>query len=110
MTDEKDNQNVSDKEEESVIEGGVKKADTAIKDTAGVYLKKFGVNLDLDQMEKWICENPLRTTMIAAASGYILGGGMATRPGAALLALLGRKAARETATHLVSGMVNTRAR
>jgi hypothetical protein len=93
-----------------MIDGGVKKADIAIKDTAGVYLKKFGVKLDLDQMEKWICENPLCTTMIAAASSYILGGGMATRPGAAILALLGRKAAKETAAHLVSGIVNARAR
>jgi hypothetical protein len=109
MTGGKQNENDSD-QQKSMIDGGVKKADTAIKDTAGVYLKKFGVNLDLDQMEKWICDNPLRTTMIAAASGYILGGGMATRPGVAILALLGRKAAKETATQLVGGMVNARAR
>jgi hypothetical protein len=107
IDDEKQNEKTK---QDNMIEGGVRKADTAIKDTAEVYLKKFGVNLDLDQMEKWICDNPLRTTMIAAASGYILGGGMATRPGVAILALLGRKAAKETATQLVGGRISSRAR
>jgi hypothetical protein len=61
-------------------------------------------------MEKWIRDNPLKSTAIAAAGGYIIGGGMATRPGVAILALLGRKAAKETATNLMTGMVGARVR
>jgi hypothetical protein len=45
MIDEKQNEKTK---QDNMIEGGVRKADTAIKDTAEVYLKKFGVNLDLD--------------------------------------------------------------
>jgi 1,4-dihydroxy-2-naphthoyl-CoA synthase len=83
----------------------VKKADNAVRDTARTYLRKFGVNLDLEQIEKSIRDKPLPSVAIAAAAGFIIGGGMATRPAVAILALFVRKAAKETATNLMTGMV-----
>jgi 1,4-dihydroxy-2-naphthoyl-CoA synthase len=82
-----------------------KKADNAVRDTARTYLRKFGVNLDLEQIEKSIRDKPLPSVAIAAAAGFIIGGGMATRPAVAILALFVRKAAKETATNLMTGMV-----
>jgi hypothetical protein len=55
-----------------------------------------------------IRDKPLRSAAIAAGAGFVIGGGMATRPALALLALFGRKAAKETATNLMAGMVRAR--
>jgi len=74
-------------------------------DTAQKYLKRSGVELDLRQVEKTIREKPLSAAAIAATAGFIVGGGLATRPAIALLILFGRMAARETAVDLVTGMV-----
>jgi ElaB/YqjD/DUF883 family membrane-anchored ribosome-binding protein len=87
-----------------------KRADNAVRDTARTYLRKFGVNLDLDKIEKSIRDKPLPSAAVAAAAGFIIGGGMATRPAVAILALFGRKAARETATNFMTGMVRARTR
>jgi hypothetical protein len=62
--------------------------------------------LDFQQIEKSIYEKPLTSAGIAAGAGFILGGGMATRPALALLAIFGRKAARDTAASLVTGMLS----
>ena len=86
------------------------KADRAVRDTAQTYLEKFGVKLDLEQIEKSIRDKPLPSVAIAAAAGFIIGGGMATRPAVAILALFGRKAAKETATNFMTGMVRARTR
>ena len=85
--------------------GAAKKADRAVRDTAQRYLNRVGINFDLQQVEKTICDKPLGSAAIAAAAGFIVGGGMVTRLGYAMLALLGRKAARETAMNTLSGMV-----
>jgi ElaB/YqjD/DUF883 family membrane-anchored ribosome-binding protein len=97
-------------ESTSPIMDAAKKADSAVRDTASTYLRKFGINLDLEQMEKSIRDKPLLSAAIAAAAGFIIGGGMATRPGVAILALFGRKAAKETASNLMTGMVRARTR
>jgi len=60
------------------------KVDDAVKDTASAYLRKVGLNLDLEQIETFIRDKPLPSAAIAAAAGFILGGGMATRPGLAI--------------------------
>jgi ElaB/YqjD/DUF883 family membrane-anchored ribosome-binding protein len=78
------------------------KVDSAIKGTAESYLEKAGVHLDLERIEQGIRERPLVSAGIAAATGFVVGGGLGTRPGIALLALLGRQAARETVTKLAT--------
>ncbi len=83
------------------------KTDRAIVNTAQQYLKKRGVDFDLRQLEKTIREKPLSAAALAATVGFIVGGGLATRPGLAMLVLFGRMAARETAVNLVTEMVRT---
>jgi hypothetical protein len=72
--------------------------------------RRFGINLDIVQIENSIRDRPLRSMAVAAAAGFIVGGGMATRPGVAILALFGRTAVKETATNLMTGMVRARER
>jgi ElaB/YqjD/DUF883 family membrane-anchored ribosome-binding protein len=95
-------------ESTSPIMDAAKKADNAVRDTARTYLRRFGVNVDLEQIERSIRDKPLRSAAIAAGAGFVIGGGMAIRPAVALLALFGRKAAKETATNLMAGMVRAR--
>jgi ElaB/YqjD/DUF883 family membrane-anchored ribosome-binding protein len=97
-------------ESTSTTMDAAKKADRAVRDTARTYLEKFGVRLDLEQIEKSIRDNPLPSAAIAAAAGFIIGGGLATRTAAPILALFARAAAQETATNLMTGMVRTRTR
>ena len=83
------------------------KTDRALVNTAQRYLKRRGVDFDLRQLEKTIREKPLSAAALAATVGFIVGGGLATRPGIAMLMLFGRMAARETAVNLVTEMVRT---
>jgi len=83
------------------------KTDRAIVDTAQRYLNKRGVDFDLRQLEKIIRDKPLTAAALAATAGFIFGGGLATRPGLAMLMLFGRMAAKETAVNLVTEMVRT---
>jgi ElaB/YqjD/DUF883 family membrane-anchored ribosome-binding protein len=94
----------------SPIMDAAKRTDNAIRDTVRTSLRKFGVNLDIMQIENSIRDRPLRSMAIAAAAGFIVGGGMATQPGVAILALFGRRVAEETAANLMTGMVRARAR
>jgi hypothetical protein len=72
------------------------------------YLRKVGLNLDLEQVEKSIRDKPLPSAAIAAAADFILGGGMATRPGLAILAFLAWRVAKDTASNLVTAMIHGR--
>jgi ElaB/YqjD/DUF883 family membrane-anchored ribosome-binding protein len=83
------------------------KADQAVRDTAQKYISRTGIKVDLEQIENTIRANPLPSLAIAAATGFVVGGGTATRAGLALLALFSRKVARETATNLITGMIRT---
>jgi hypothetical protein len=83
------------------------KTDRAIVNTAQRYLNTRGVDFDLRQLEKTIRDNPLSAAALAATAGFIFGGGLATRPGLAMLMLFGRMAAKETAVNLVTEMVRT---
>ena len=94
----------------SPIMHATKRTDNALRDTARTYLRRFGINLDIVQIENSIRDRPLRSIAIAAAAGFIVGGGMATRPGVAILAMFGRTAVKETATNLMTGMVRARER
>jgi hypothetical protein len=94
-------------ESTSPIVDAAKSADNAVRETARTYLRKFGLNLDLEQVEKSIRDKRIPSAAIAAATGFIIGGGLTTRPAMAILLLFGRKAAKQTAANLVSGMVRT---
>jgi ElaB/YqjD/DUF883 family membrane-anchored ribosome-binding protein len=76
-----------------------KKASRAVKDTARKNLDVAGIKVDLEATEKRIRDRPLFYLALAAGAGFVIGGGLATKTGAALLGLFGRKAAVETATN-----------
>jgi ElaB/YqjD/DUF883 family membrane-anchored ribosome-binding protein len=92
----------------SPITEAANKVDDAVKDTASAYLRKVGLNIDLEQIETSIRDKPLPSAAIAAAAGFILGGGMATRPGLAILAFLAWRVAKDTASNLVTGIIHGR--
>jgi len=81
------------------------KTDRAIVNTAQRYLNRRGVDFDLRQLERTIREKPLSAAALAATVGFIVGGGLATRPGLAMLILFGRMAAKETSVNFVTEMV-----
>src|ERR1700722_18838486 len=85
----------------------VAQADRALRDIAQKYIDRAGMKVDLKKVEQRIRENPFPSTGIAAAAGFVVGGGLVTRPGSALLALFGRRAVRETMTNVVSGKVRS---
>jgi hypothetical protein len=95
--------------EEYIVDTG-KRTNIAIKETTNTYLRNFGFNLDLEQIEQSIRDRPLPFVAMAAAAGFVMGGGMAIRPAVAIFALLGRKAAKETATNFITGLVTARPR
>jgi hypothetical protein len=99
-----------DKTNEEPDQGMTGKADRAFRATAQSYLDRAGIKFDLQQLENTIREQPVLAAAIAAAAGFLVGGGMATRLGAAMLAFLGRRAFRDTASNLVGGIVQTAAR
>jgi hypothetical protein len=46
-------------ESTSPVMDAAKKADNAVRDTARTYLRKFGVNLDLEKLEQSIRDKPV---------------------------------------------------
>jgi 1,4-dihydroxy-2-naphthoyl-CoA synthase len=98
-----ENRNDKDFDVSMTSEGGAaRKADGAIRDTAQKYLDRSGIKVDLHQIEESIRERPLPAVAIAAAAGFVVGGGMVTRLGLLTLTLFGRQAARETASNFIS--------
>src|SRR5258708_1881426 len=86
------------------------KADRALVDTAQSYLRRRGFELDLRQVEKSIRDQPRSSAAIAASAGFIAGGGLATRPGLAMMILFARIAARETAVNFATSLMRPRPR
>jgi ElaB/YqjD/DUF883 family membrane-anchored ribosome-binding protein len=74
-------------------------ANRALRDTAQKYLNAVGMKVDLSNVEGRLRERALLSVGIAAGVGFILGGGLATRPGVILLGLFGRSAARQMTTN-----------
>jgi len=72
--------------EESIASatGAAKEASRAVKDTAQKYLDLAGVKVDLVATEKRIRDRPLFYLALAAGSGFVIGGGLATKTGVAL--------------------------
>ena len=82
----------------STITGAANKANRALSDTAQTYLDAAQSKVSLENLEKKICDRPRLYLALAAGTGFVLSGGLATRAGLALLALFGRRAAGEAAT------------
>jgi hypothetical protein len=82
-------------------------ADRALRDTAQKFIDRAEMPVDLKKVEQHIHDQPFRAAAIAAAAGFVVGGGLVTRPGVALLALFARIAARETMTRMVSDKVRS---
>jgi ElaB/YqjD/DUF883 family membrane-anchored ribosome-binding protein len=83
-------------DEESLRASAAKTVTTAIRETAQKYFDAAGMKIDLEVVEDRIRDQPLISMAIAAGAGFIIGGGLATSPGIALLGLFGRTAARDT--------------
>jgi len=107
MSRQSESEDVMD-ESTSAIADITKKADNAVRDTARTYLTRFGVGIDLEKIEKSIRRKPLRSAGIATGVGFVIGGGMTTRPSIALLAYFSWIVAKDAATHLMIGMVRAR--
>jgi hypothetical protein len=88
--------------EEPIISaaGVAKTVNRAINDTAQKYFTAAGIKVDLEDIQNKIRDRPLFYLAIAAGAGFVIGGGMASKMGVALIGLVGRKAAAETTTNL----------
>jgi ElaB/YqjD/DUF883 family membrane-anchored ribosome-binding protein len=95
--DDDDGEQVVD---ESPVAGATEKAKRAVKDTAQQYLDTARIRVNLEDLEERIRDSPYYSLAIAAGAGFLLGGGLATTPGIAVLGLFGRRAARDTASNL----------
>ncbi len=82
------------------------KANKAVKDTAQKYFKLFGIQVDLDDIEKKIRDQPFLYMALAAGAGFAIGGGLAINMGVALLGMFSRRAAAETATNFARQFVH----
>jgi hypothetical protein len=56
-------------------------------------------------VSEYVRDDPLSSVAIAAAAGFIVGGGLNSRIGQAVLAIVGRIALQSAATSLIAGMV-----
>ena len=62
--------------------------------------------MNIDETEDFIRDKPIVSAGIAAAAGFIVGGGLTSRAGVALLFLFGRKLAGELTTNLLFGAMH----
>ena len=92
-------------ESTSSIAGAAKQADEALRETAQEYIDRTPFTLDLKQLEAAIRENPMPAAGLAAAAGFVVGGGLASSMGLGLLALIGREVVRQTARNFIGGMM-----
>jgi ElaB/YqjD/DUF883 family membrane-anchored ribosome-binding protein len=103
MASESENEEKTIESSSLVLEAATK-TDSAIRSTAEKYINRTRAR----EVETTIRENPLAATALAALAGFVVGGGMASRPGSLILALLAREAAQEAATNFVGEMVRGR--
>jgi len=74
-----------------------KRTDRAIRNTAQKYINTIATN----NAETAIRNKPLIAAALAAAAGFVVGGGLASGAGLVILALLARKTAQNIAINLV---------
>jgi hypothetical protein len=85
---------------DSSVSGIAKTANKAVRDTAQKYLNAAGMRVDLEDVEQRIRGRALLSLGLAAGAGFVLAGGLGTRPGMMMLALFGRTVARRAATNM----------
>jgi ElaB/YqjD/DUF883 family membrane-anchored ribosome-binding protein len=86
------------------------KTATAIKSAAQQFFDDRGIRLNIAETEDFIRDKPIVSAGIAAAAGFIVGGGLISRPGVALLFLFGRRLAGELTTNLLFGAMRRNGR
>ena len=57
------------------------------------------------ELGQYVRDEPFTALAIAAAAGFIVGGGLNSRSGRAMLTMVGRLALQSAATSLLAGMV-----
>lgn len=58
-----------------------------------------------DRVAQYVRNEPLSALALAAAAGFVVGGGLNSRVGQALLTMVGRIALQSAAASLIAGMV-----
>jgi len=80
------------------VAGAAKAANRGLRETVQKYLNAAGINVDLQNFEERLRARALLSLGIAAGTGFVLGGGLATKPAVMLLGLFGSATTRQTAT------------
>jgi hypothetical protein len=78
-----------------------RKGEERVEETAQEYLDEAGVGIDSNQILSVIRDQPLKAAGIAAAAGFVVGGGLAGAAGLAVFGLVARTAVRSTVFDLI---------
>ncbi len=79
-----------------------KEANDEIRRTARKVADRSPIKLDVGELERFADERPLTLMAVAGVAGFVMGGGLRTKLGLTLLAIFGRRAARQSAANLAS--------
>jgi ElaB/YqjD/DUF883 family membrane-anchored ribosome-binding protein len=77
------------------------KGEERLEEKAQEYLDEAGVGIDSSQILSLIRDQPLEAAGIAAAAGFVVGGGLAGAAGLAVLGIVARTAVRSTVSDLL---------
>ena len=77
------------------------KGEERLEEKAQEYLDEAGVGIDSNQILNLIRDQPLQAAGIAAAAGFVVGGGLAGAAGLAVFGLVARTAVRSTVFDLM---------
>jgi len=78
-----------------------RKGEDRLEETAQEYLDEAGVGIDSNQILNLIRDQPLNAAGLAAAAGFVVGGGLAGPAGLAVLGVVARTAVRSTVFDLL---------
>lgn len=83
-----------------------RKGEERLEEKAQEYLDEAGVGIDSSQILDLIRDQPLKAAGIAAAAGFVVGGGLAGEAGLAVMGLVARTAVRSTVFDLLGAVRN----
>ena len=78
-----------------------RRGEDRLEETAQEYLDEAGVGIDSSQILNLIRDRPLNAAGLAAAAGFVVGGGLAGAAGLAVLGIVARTAVRSTVFDLL---------